>query len=655
MRRTTTTVGVAVSVIASALVLSPLRSSAASLPTYVGNFLGPGLADMYPVDVASSSTDYLVVDPGRYRVVAVDRSTGSVDTSLGNNGQFGGHQGKSTTRISAARAIARDASTGNIYVADTANNRVVELDPNMTFVRAWGTTGTGNGQFKNDFGIEVGPGTNGSGDPAQVLYVTDQTNRVQAFSTSGSFIRSFGASQIKKARMIAIDPGTRNVFVISAGDKAIDVFSATGSFLRSFGGSGKPGVLGKFSQDPRGIAIDYLGSVGYVFVSDPASGWIQVFSLTGSPIGHFGTECSSSPCQANQFVDIRGITMTSDDQMLVTDEWGFALREFDLSGFTGSCPSGVCSVPFKRKMFGGSPPIPGVDSPRGMDLDASGRLFVTDWWNQRVERATPSGTPPSPTNLATWGFRGTQQETGALNFAWDVAVQPGTHRIFVANRESHQIRVFDGDNAGVEITHWGKQGTASDPTVAPQFKFPQGVAFAPDGTHLFVVDSGNGRVQEFSIGTGGDPNPIGAVATFGTTGSSTGQFSVPAEVAVAVDPGSGHTYLWVADTGNSRIQRCQLNTSMTSCTWTAFSGPSGGTKAFNRPWGVSVAPDGNVWVADSGNSRVVEMTPAGQQVLQFKGTDVGAGAFDHPFDVEISNGYAYVSDIWNNRVVLLGL
>ena len=43
----------------------------------------------------------------------------------------------------------------------------------------------------------------------------------------------------------------------------------------------------------------------------------------------------------------------------------------------------------------------------------------------------------------SWGKRGTRNDPGSLNFAWGVAVQPSTGRVFVANRESHEITVFD--------------------------------------------------------------------------------------------------------------------------------------------------------------------------------------------------------------------
>jgi DNA-binding beta-propeller fold protein YncE len=632
--------------VAPVLATSGSAVASAPLPTYVDNFVGSGLADMYPVDAAASDSAYYVLDAGRYRVLKIDRTSGAILD------QVGGHQGRTTSRFSAARSVARDDTTGNIYLADTSNNRVMEFDSNLNPITSWGVKGTScNGCFNQDFGVTVGPGLDAGNNPAQVVYTTDGTpGRVQAFTLGGAWIRTFGSGRVNKPRQLAIDPVTNDVYVISAADKMVDVFTPSGSFITSFGGFNKnPNVLGKFSQDQRGIAIDYIdagsGPVGYVFVSDPGSGWIQVFSMSGSVLCAFGTTGTGD----SQFTDIRGITITDDHKLLVTDEWGFALKEFDLSDFDGSCVLGS-DVSFIRKLFGSPPPVPGVDSPRGMDVDASGRLFISDWWNQRIERVqSDGGSPPQATNAATWGFRGTRQETGALNFAWDVAVQPGTNRVFVANRESNEVRVFDGNNPGVEVTHWGKQGTG---LTAALFKFPQGIDFAPDGVHVFVSDSGNNRIVEFNIGSNGMPSPAAAYASFGIPGTGPGQFKVPAEIAVATDPNSGNTYLWVADTQNNRIQRCMLNGAMTGCSWTTISTPAGGTK-FKLPWGVSVDPNGNIWVADSGNNRIVEMTPGGTQIIAFNGTDVGAGAFDHPFDVESMGSLILVADLWNNRIVAL--
>ncbi|WP_287685282.1 MULTISPECIES: 6-bladed beta-propeller [unclassified Microcystis] len=68
-------------------------------------------------------------------------------------------------------------SGGNIYVVDTANHRVQVFNSSGVFQSAFGSFGTGNGQFNLPFGIAVGSGGN--------IYVADSFNRrVQVFSQS---------------------------------------------------------------------------------------------------------------------------------------------------------------------------------------------------------------------------------------------------------------------------------------------------------------------------------------------------------------------------------------------------------------------------------------------------------------------------------------
>ena len=86
-------------------------------------------------------------------------------------GSFGTGNGQ----FNSPRGIAVDGG-GNIYVADTNNNRVQIFDSSGAFQYAFGSLGSGNGQFKSPSGIAVGGGGN--------IYVADTfNNRVQVFRT----------------------------------------------------------------------------------------------------------------------------------------------------------------------------------------------------------------------------------------------------------------------------------------------------------------------------------------------------------------------------------------------------------------------------------------------------------------------------------------
>src|SRR5579875_724117 len=72
---------------------------------------------------------------------------------------------------------------GDLYVADALNNRIEEFSSSGQFIRTWGTKGTGDGQFNEPWGIAV----NQSGQ----VYVADTWNhRIQEFDATGKFIRS---------------------------------------------------------------------------------------------------------------------------------------------------------------------------------------------------------------------------------------------------------------------------------------------------------------------------------------------------------------------------------------------------------------------------------------------------------------------------------
>jgi len=71
--------------------------------------------------------------------------------------------------------------SGYVYVADTSNNRIQKFDGGGTFITAWGSFGSGNGQFNRPFGMAT--------DGNSHVYVVDSSNyRIQNFDSNGGFL-----------------------------------------------------------------------------------------------------------------------------------------------------------------------------------------------------------------------------------------------------------------------------------------------------------------------------------------------------------------------------------------------------------------------------------------------------------------------------------
>ncbi len=654
----------------SALVGSQVGAAGATLPApvYSSTLVGPGQADMYPVDVTSNSTAgqsctsaasgcyYFVLDAGNYRLLAINRVSHAIDWQIGgmqgNDPLAGSPPGSLPVQYSDARAVGFDSATGDVYVADTANNRVLVFSFSPTsgfsYLNQFGSKGTGKGQFNLAYGVAVDP-------VHRWVYVTDGSpGQIEKFSIGSgsvptySYVTSFGAGTLNQPRQVEVAPNS-DVFVTNRPPNKKHnyyyVYSSAGTLEFGFGVTGSGS--GEFTNDPRGVAVSADGST--VFATDSGGDRVEAFTLTQSG-GHYTSAAWSYTIPnpggtgGEPFVGLRGLTTTADNHLMVADEWGFDLHEFSFTPGTTSYSSTYNNVPT-------APPVPGVNAPRGIHVAANGDIYIMDYWNQRVEYGT-LGSNGEIADALAFGARGDPNQSGAINFAWDFAIDPCAScatagDIFVANRESHQIQVFSP--SGTSLFIYGSRGTADG-----QFTFPQGIAFAPNGT-LYVDDSGNDRIQEFTVGT----DTLNFVASYGTKGTGSGapagELNMPTGIAVSPD---GST-LWVADTLNNRIQSLTLATG----TWGTPIHKTTGTgkqTAFLVPWGVAVAPDGSIWVSDTGNNRLVSMSTAGVLNWSVYGAQLGvpdntAGTQTiYPFAVAFGSGNdVYLSDTWNNRVLVL--
>jgi hypothetical protein len=155
-------------------------------------------------------------------------------------------------------------SAGNIYVADGyGNSRIAKYDANGKWVKNWGSTGSGDGQFRVVHGIQI--------DAANNVYVADRDNRrIQVFDTNGTFKTQF--RNVGTPWAICITPGPRQVMYVSNSnppnnldyDGEIIKMSLDGTILGKFGRAGK--LLKEFGTvnaiDCRSENELYVGEIG---------------------------------------------------------------------------------------------------------------------------------------------------------------------------------------------------------------------------------------------------------------------------------------------------------------------------------------------------------------------------------------------------------
>jgi tripartite motif-containing protein 71 len=175
--------------------------------------------------------------------------------------------GEGVTRLSAPSGITVDASSGNVYVADT--ERIHMFSSNGTFLAAFGQYGDDNGRFSSPEGIAL--------DQEGNVYVADtENNRIQAFSSNGTFLTQWGdygndTGRFSSPEGIAVDQ-EGNVYVADTENNRIQAFSSNGTFLTQWGKFGRSDVELEM-RFPEGIAVDQEGNI---YVADTLNNRISV-------------------------------------------------------------------------------------------------------------------------------------------------------------------------------------------------------------------------------------------------------------------------------------------------------------------------------------------------------------------------------------------
>ncbi len=175
-----------------------------------------------------------------------------------------------------------------------------------------------------------------------------------------------------------------------------------------------------------------------------------------------------------------------------------------------------------------------------------------------------------------------------------------------------------------------------------QFQAPRGIAVARDGS-IYVADSRNFRVQRLSP-EGPALDVWGTFADVAQGEAPGGTFNEPWGLAVAPD---GSVY--VADTWNHRVQRFTAEGEFLQTF--GYFGAGEAPTGFWGPRDIAVDDQGRVFVTDTGNKRVVVFNAEGAPLTEFGGPGAGPGQLAEPVGLAIDGkGRIYVADTWNQRV-----
>jgi uncharacterized protein (TIGR03437 family) len=489
-----------------------------------------------------------------------------------------------------AEGIAVDAA-GNIYISDAGDKRV-------RMIATSGIISTVASGLGTPYGVAVDIWGN--------IYIADLgNNRIQKITPNGTTTTVL--SQLASPRNVVADAAGNIYFSEFSGHRVRKI--APDGFVTLIAGTGTSGALGDGAiatgaqlNYPAGLALDGFGNL---YIAD--SGNNRIRKVSGGKISTvLSTELSTPTSVA---VDTAG-------NIYVADTGNQRIRKLTAAGTITTIP------------------VPARD----LALDSAGNLVVADI--AHVFRVLGSGAVSIIAGDGGYLSRGDggPATLARLNAPSGVAVD-ATGNVWIADTANARIRMVSAANGTISSVVSGSS----------QLNTPQQIAFDPN-QNLLIADAVGFRIRELS------PAPYSLLTLAGTGLAGNGGDGFPATATSLSAPGGvaegPNGIIYIADTGNSRIRRMTggvLGT-VVGNGLSGFNGDGAGAGvALQFPAGICVDRAGNLYIADTGNNRIREMTPDGNVK-----TIAGPDQLKSPHGVATdASGNLWIADTGNHRVVVL--
>ncbi len=457
-----------------------------------------------------------IADSGNSRIRKVANGIISTVAGIGTTGYSGDNGQAVTAQLSSPAGVAVDYA-GNLYIADTNNNRVRKVSTSGIV-----TTVSGNGSagFTNEGGpaatAQLNTPTGLSVDLLGNLYVADQFNfRLRKITTTGSIVsiagngsRSYAVNggsaigaQLDQPRGLATD-AAGNVYIADGRNYRVRKV-ATNGIITTVAGNGTQGYSGDNGPATNAQLAYQLGlavsPTGELYIADSfnhrvrkvsANGIITTVAGTGSP-GYSG---DGGPAQSAQINNINDVVLDADGNLYIADYGNYRIRKVSTNGIITTI-AGTGSSGYSGD--GGQAVNAQISTVWGMALDSSGNFYFADYLNHRIRRVTPNGTISTVAGTGAYGSSGDGGPAAGAQLAYPLGIALDiTGNLYLVDSDNYAIRKVSSTGIINTIAGTGVRGFSGDAgrATSAQISTTWGLAVDLSG-NVYIADSGNNAIR----------------------------------------------------------------------------------------------------------------------------------------------------------------
>ncbi|HTA83119.1 MAG TPA: NHL repeat-containing protein [Bacteroidia bacterium] len=473
----------------------------------------------YPNSVyADVSGNIFIADEGNNCIRKIN-SEGVITTIAGNgkSGYSGDGNAATDGELGRPTGVTTD-NTGNIYIADWANNCIRKVDVNGII-----STFAGTGK----------PGFSGDSGKATLAKLHIPSN-VSTDNKGNIYIVDFGNHRVRKV-------DSKGMIVTIAGNGAQNYF-----------GDGGPATAAELYY-PSGIAVDAAGNIYnadkqvHRIHKTNANGIISIIAGSGTR----GYKGDGGPSEKALINSPSGIKVDAEGNLYIADVGNHCIRKINSAGIISTI-AGKGVAGFSGD--GGPATAAAFNFPYDVAPDNKGNIYIADYSNHRIRKVDSKGIVTTIAGNGTIGFSGDGGSAINAEFNFPIAIAiDGTGNIYVSDQSNNRIRKIDTKGIISTIAGKGTAGYSGDNGKATlaELNAPIGIVVDADG-NIYFVDSGNNCVRMI--------NAQGIISTLtgdGTEGhKGNGGDAKNAELnspyGIAIDTGGN---IYISDQSNNEIRK----------------------------------------------------------------------------------------------------